>query len=153
MLTLSEVQDALPIGHKDTITQDMVDEINNLGNNPEIIEYIRENLTNFAQVLNGNRYRTADFVNAVIYVTHNMLIEESTLDSYKATLPKRYKEFIDSGRQQKEINGFIIAYNQNKLVNLVREKFMFYRWKNHILRDKLIYQSAINIKNEIKNKK
>ena len=57
MLTLKDVQESLPAGQKSVISQEMVDQLNNLSKDPEEARYIRENFISFTQVLQEGRFK------------------------------------------------------------------------------------------------
>lgn len=146
MLTLSMVQDSLPAGQKSHITQDMVNQLNNLSKDPEEARYIRENFINFTQVLQEGRFKLGDYVHAVMYVSFKVM-GKSNLDAYKATFPDRYAQMVSDGRQPKDIASYVAAYNKGKLVNLVYERSMIPTW----VLNQDIFQSAINVQYEIMN--
>jgi len=146
MLTLQEVQDSLPAGQKGVITQDMVNQLNNLSKDPEEARYIRENFVTFSQVLSEGRFKLGDYVRAVMYVSHKVM-GKSNLDAYKATFPDRYKQMIADGRQPKDIASYVAAYNKGKLVNMVYERAMIPTW----VLNQDMFQSALNTQYEIMN--
>lgn len=146
MLTLKEVQDSLPAGQKGHITQDMVNQLNNLSKDPEEARYIRDNFVSFSQVLSEGRFKLGDYVRAVMYVSHKVM-GKSNLDSYKSTFPDRYAQMVSDGRQPKDIASYVAAYNKGKLVNLIYERAMIPTW----VLNQDIFQSAINTQYEIMN--
>lgn len=146
MLTLEEVQDSLPAGQKGHITQDMVDQLNNLSKDPEEAKYIRENFITFSQVLQEGRFKLGDYVRAVMYVSHKVM-GKSNLEAYKATFPDRHKQMVADGRSGKDIASYVAAYNKGKLVNLVYERSMIPTW----VLNQDMFQSALNTQYEIMN--
>src|SRR6056297_283237 len=146
MLTLKEVQDSLPAGQKSHITQDMVNQLNNLSKDPEEARYIRENFISFSQVLSEGRFKLGDHVRAVMYVSHKVM-GKSNLEAYKATFPERHQQMIADGRQPKDIASYVAAYNKGKLVNMVYERAMIPTW----VLNQDMFQSALNTQYEIMN--
>lgn len=146
MLTLPEVQDSLPAGQKGHITQEMVNQLNNLSKDPEEARYIRENFISFSQVLSEGRFKLGDYVRAVMYVSHKVM-GKSNLDAYKSTFPERHKQMVADGRSGKDIASYVAAYNKGKLVNLVYERSMIPTW----VLNQDVWQSAINTQYEIMN--
>ena len=146
MLTLKEVQDSLPAGQKSHITQDMVNQLNNLSKDPEEARYIRENFISFSQVLSEGRFKLGDYVRAVMYVSHKVM-GKSNLDAYKSTFPDRYQQMVADGRQPKDIASYVAAYNKGKLVNLVYERAMIPTW----VLNQDMFQAALNTQYEIMN--
>lgn len=146
MLTLQEVQDSLPAGQKGHITQDMVNQLNNLSRDPEEARYIRENFVSFSQVLSEGRFKLGDYVRAVMYVSHKVM-GKSNLEAYKATFPERHQQMVADGRQPKDIASYVAAYNKGKLVNMVYERAMIPTW----VLNQDMFQSALNTQYEIMN--
>jgi len=146
MLTLEEVQNSLPVGQKNHITQNMVDQLNNLSKDPEEARYIRENFVSFSQVLSEGRFKLGDYVRAVMYVSHKVM-GKSNLEAYKATFPDRHQQMIADGRQPKDIASYVAAYNKGKLVNMVYERAMIPTW----VLNQDMFQSALNTQYEIMN--
>ena len=123
MLTLQEVQETLPISHRQNMTQAMVDQLNSLSADPEEARYIRENFITFSQVLQEGKFKVGDYVRAVMYVSHKVM-GKSNLQAWKATFPERYQSQIDSGKEAKDIASLVTAYNKGMLVNKVMERAM-----------------------------
>jgi len=146
MLTLKEVQDTLPAGQKGHISQEMVNQLNNLSKDPEEARYIRDNFVSFSQVLSEGRFKLGDYVRAVMYVSHKVM-GKSNLDAYKYTFPERYQQMVADGRQPKDIASYVAAYNKGKLVNLVYERAMIPTW----VLNQDMFQSALNVQYEIMN--
>lgn len=146
MLTLKEVQDALPVGSKSYITQDMVDQLNTLSRDPEEARYIRDNFISFSQVLQEGRFKLGEYVKAVIYVSHKVM-GKSNLDSYKETFPDRYRQLVAANKPAKDIASYVSAYNKGKLVNLVYERAMIPTW----VLNQDMFQQALNTQYEIMN--
>lgn len=146
MLTLQQVQDSLPVGLKNNVSQDMVDQLNNLSKDPEEARSIRENFITFTQVLSEGRFKLGDYVRAVIYVSYKVM-GRSNLDAYKAACPDRYDQMVQDGRQPKDIASYVTAFNKGKLVNLVYERAMIPTW----VLNQDMFQSALNTQYEIMN--
>ncbi len=146
MLTLKEVQDALPVGLKGNISQDQVNQLNALSNDPHEAKNIRENFITYAQVLQEGRFKLSDYVRAVMYVSHKVM-NKSNLEAYKQTFPDRYQDMIRSGKSTKDIASFVAAYNKGKLVNLIYERCMIPTW----VLNQDMFQDALNTQYEIMN--
>lgn len=144
MLTLEEVKDTLPVGHKSHITQDMVNQLNNLSKDPEEARYIRDNFVTFGHVLSEGKFKLGDYVRAVIYVSHKIM-GKSNLESYKATFPDRYTQMVADGKVPKDIASYVAAYNKGKLVNLVYERAMIPTW----VLNQDMFQAALNTQYDI----
>lgn len=146
MLTLNEVKESLPAGQRGHITQDMVDQLNALSNDPNEARAIRDNFISFSQVLAEGKFKLGDYVYAVMYVSHK-LMGKTNLESYKLTFPDRYNKMVADGKQTKEIASFVAAYNKNKLVNLVYERSIVPSW----VLNQDMFQNALNVNCEIMN--
>lgn len=138
MLTLGQVQEALPTNHRNNITQDMVNQLNSLSSDPEEARYIRDNFVTFSKVLQEGRFKVGDYVRAVMYVSHKVM-GKSNLESYKATFPERYKDMVDRNRQPKDIASIVTAYNKGQLVTKVMERAIVPSW----ILNQDMFQSAL----------
>lgn len=127
MLTLGQVQEALPANHRNNITQDMVNQLNSLSSDPDEARYIRDNFVTFSKVLQEGRFKVGDYVRAVMYVSHKVM-GKSNLESYKATFPDRYQDMVNRGRQPKDIASIVTAYNKGQLVTKVMERAIVPSW-------------------------
>lgn len=146
MLTLRQVQDALPAGNRNNITQDMVNQLNALSKDPEEARYIRDNFVSFSQVLQEGRYRVGDYVHAVMYVSHKVM-GKTNIEAYKATFPDRYAAMVNAGKPQKDIASIITAYNKGQLVTKVMERAIVPSW----ILNQDMFQSALNVQYELMN--
>ena len=144
MLTLGQVQESLPAGNRNNITQDMVNQLNALSNDPEEARYIRENFVSFSQVLQEGRFKVGDYVHAVMYVSHKVM-GKSNQDSYKATFPDRYAGMVNAGKAQKDISSIITAYNKGILVTKVMERAIVPSW----ILNQDMFQSALQTQHDL----
>lgn len=144
MLTLGEVQEALPANHRNNITQDMVNQLNALSSDPNEARYIRENFVTFSKVLQEGRFKVGDYVRAVMYVSHKVM-GKSNLEAYKATFPERYKDMVDRNRQPKDIASIVTAYNKGQLVTKVMERAIVPSW----ILNQDMFQAALQTQYEL----
>lgn len=144
MLTLGQVQESLPAGNRNNITQDMVNQLNALSTDPEEARYIRDNFISFSQVLQEGRFKVGDYVHAVMYVSHKVM-GKSNQDSYKATFPDRFASMISAGKPQKDIASIITAYNKGILVTKVMERAIVPSW----ILNQDMFQSALQTQHDL----
>lgn len=144
MLTLKEVQDQLPAGHRNNISQVMVDQLNMLSKDPEEARYIRENFVSFSQVLHEGKFKIGDYVRAVMYVSHKVM-GKSNLDSYKSTFPERYQQMVNAGKQGKDIASIVSAYNKGMLVSKVMERAIVPSW----VLNQSMFQEALQTQHDL----
>lgn len=146
MLTLKQVQESLPTNFRNNISEDMVDELNALSEDPEEARYMRENFVSFASVLQEGRYRIGDYVKAVMYVSRKIM-GQSNLQAYKDTFPERYQPMVDAQKPQKDIASIVTAYNKGQLVTKITERAMVPVW----LMNQDVVQEAINVQVALMN--
>lgn len=139
MLTKELVERAVPATLKSSITQQLVDRINNATTDPIVAENIRENFIHYTGVLRDGKFKTEDYLNAVMYVSFK-LMGDSNLEAYKKTFPLRYQDLLAKGTSSKDIAAYVAAHNKGKLVNLVFEQSAIPSW----VLNQHIYQEAIN---------
>lgn len=146
MLTLKEVQETLPANYKGNMTQDMVNQLNALSNDPEEARHIRENFVNFASVLSEGRFKMSDYVRAVMYVSHK-LMGKSNMSAYKETFPGRYAKMVAAGKPDNQISSIVSIYNKGLLVTEITQRAMVPTW----ILNQHHFQSAINVQATIMN--
>lgn len=146
-LTVDDVARALPANLKSTVTDELVDTLNNIAADPTVAEAIRNNFVSYTGVLRGEgRFKTEDYLRAVMYVSYK-LMGFTNKDAYLRTFPDRYKRMLTAGMPEKDINGMISAYARGKLVNLIMEQSLVPTW----VLNQDVYQKAINVQASIMN--
>ena len=144
MLTKELVEKAVPPTLKSSITQVLVDRINSCVADPVVAEQVRENFIHYTAVLRDGKFKTEDYLNAVMYVSFKLL-GNSNNEAYLKTFPDRYADLIARGVSTKDIAAYVAAYNKGKLVNLVFEQSAVPSW---VLNQNL-YQEALNTQYEL----
>lgn len=144
MLTVQQVAEALPPNLKTAATQALVDQINNAVSDPIVAEQVRNNFISYSKVLADGKFKTDDYLNAVMYVSYK-LMGHSNQDAYFKTFPQRHATLIAAGRTAKDISAYVAMYNKGKLVNLVYECSVIPSW----VLNQDAYQKAINTQVEL----
>lgn len=139
LLTLDQLKTALPVNLKRAASQSLLDRINTITNDPIIAEQVRDNFISYTSVLQDGKFKTEDYLNAVMYVSHK-LMGKSNQDAYAATFPKRWQQLLANGTSTKDISSYVSAYNKGKLVNLILEQTLVPSW----VLNQDAYQKAIN---------
>lgn len=139
-LTQEVLQKALPSSIKGRITEELVDTINQVLDDPDYAELYRENFLTYTAVLNDGKYRMNEYLNAVKYCTHK-LMGKTNIESYIVVFPDRYNAFVAKGYNQKEIHAQVSIYNKGKLVNAVMEQSIIPSW----IINQDLHQKAINV--------
>lgn len=139
VLTIQQVIQAMPPNLKNSVSQSLVDNLNNIASDPLLAESIRNNFISYTGVLKEGRFKAEDYLNAVMYVSYK-LMGHTNLDSYARTFPHRYATLVGKGTPTKDIAAYVVAYNKGKLVNLILEQTLV---PTYVL-NAHIYQEAIN---------
>lgn len=134
----------LPKQFKGTVTQEVVDEINNALSDPIANEAFKENLLSYTGVMRDGKFKIGDYLKAVKYVSFKLL-GSSNIDAYLKTFPDRHQEFIKNNTSAKDMSSYVAMYNKNKLVNLIFEQTII---PFHVLNSDL-YQKALNVQVEL----
>lgn len=138
------VERAVPATLKNSITQALVDRINNAVGDAIIDEEVQKNFINYTHVLKEGKFKTEDYLNAVMYVSFKMY-GLSNQDAYGRTFPLRYQNLMAQGLASKDIAAYVSAYHKGKLVNLILEQTLVPSW----VLNQHIYQEAINTQYEL----
>lgn len=144
MITKDQVELALPANLKSAATQQLVDKINNVVSDPIVAENVRENFLSYASVLKEGRFKTEDYLNAVVYVSHKVM-GLNNRDAYAKTFPARYAALVAKGIPDKDISAYVAAYHKGKLVNLIMEQTLVPTW----ILNQEIFQKAINVQADL----
>lgn len=144
VLTVEQFKVALPDKVKKSINQELIDKINATLADPDMYEAYRDNLLSYTKVMVDGRFKIADYVNAVKYVSHK-LMGDSNIAAYTKTFPDKYQRFVQNGVDAKDIASYVTAYNKSKLVNLIFEQTLV---PSYVLNQDL-YQKALNVQAEL----
>lgn len=144
MLTRDQVERSLPANLKSSATQALTDQINTIISDPVVAEDVRNNFVSYTSVMRDGKFKIADYLNAVVYVTHK-LMGYGNAEAYERTFPQRYAALLAGGKSSKDISSYVAAYHKNKLVNLIMEQTLI---PVHILNAE-IYQRAINVQADL----
>lgn len=139
MLTLDQVTRALPPSLKGSASQQLVDTINNVTGDPIIADQIRENFISYSGVLKEGRFKTEDYLSAVMYVSYK-LMGDSNQDAYFKAFPDRYQRLVAQGTSSKDMASYVSMYAKGKLVNLILEQSLV---PTHVL-NAHVFQQAVN---------
>lgn len=143
-LTIEEVKAVTPSKLRGTITQEFVDKINSLSNDPIVAKSIKDNFISYTHVLADGKYDVQEYLNAVKYISYK-LFGLSNFDAYVKTFPKRYTALQAKGVSISDIHNYVKAYNKTKLVNIIREQTLVPTW----VLNSDCYQEAINTQVEL----
>lgn len=145
-LTKQQVVNALPTNFKNSVTQELVDTINNVTQDQLLAESFRENFISYSGVMKDGKFKVHDYLNAVQYVTYKHM-GYSNKDAYFKTFPNRQAELVARGTSEKDISAYVSAYHRGKLVNLIMEQSLVPVW----IVNQDNYQKAINVQVELMN--
>lgn len=145
-LTKQQVVNALPSHFRNSVTQEMVDTINNVTQDQLLAESFRENFISYSGVMKEGKFKTMDYMSAVQYVTYKHM-GYSNKDAYFKTFPNRQAELVARGTSEKDISAYVSAYHRGKLVNLIMEQSLVPVW----IVNQDNYQKAINVQVELMN--
>lgn len=143
-IAIEELQAAMPKPYRKNLTQDMVDNINQMAMDPQLQEYYRDNLVSYASILLEGRYQMQNYIDAVRYVSFK-LFGDTNLLAFSKTFPKRYQCYLDRQVSAKAISSYVFAFNKTQLVQKIFEQTMI---PAHIYNAD-VFQKAINVQAEL----
>lgn len=144
LLTREQVEKALPANLKSAATQSLTDRINTIVADPIVADQIRENFIGYTSVLREGKFKTEDYLNAVMYVSWK-LMGYNNQEAYQRTFPVRYQTLLANGTSSKDIAAYVAAYHRNKLVGLIMEQSITPSW----VLNQDYYQKAINVQADL----
>lgn len=139
MLSVHDVASALPSHLKSAATQNLVDMVNNVSQDPDICEHVRENFVTYATVLKEGKFKVESYVDACSYVTYKMM-GYSNMEAYARTFPARYNQHRANGVSDKDISTYVSVYHRGRLVSMIMERAVMPAW----VLNQDVYQLAIN---------
>lgn len=140
MMTLDELKQSLPAASRNLASQDLLDRINTSMTDPQMVEMYKENLVDYVSVLQSGKFKTSSYVDAVRYVTFQLL-GHNNQDSWAYTFPDKYQDLVARGVSSKTISSYVSAYNSGKLVKQILEQSLVPFW----LANQRIRQEALNV--------
>ena len=143
-LTVEQFRQALPDKVKKSINQELIDQINTTLSDPDMYEAYRDNLLSYTKVMSDGRFKVAEYINAVKYVSHK-LMGCTNIEAYSKTFPDKIARFTAQGVAPKDIASYVTAYNKSKLVNLIMAQTLI---PSYVLNQDL-YQKALNVQAEL----
>ena len=130
---------ALPAHVRGNLTEEMVENLNNIVADDAYKEIFRENLLGYTTVIKEGKFKLQDYVNAVRYITYKAMGSKD-IDAYAKTFPDRYQRLVEEGTSNKAISAYASAYKKTKLVQTMFEQSMI---PVHIANAD-IFQAAVN---------
>jgi len=119
-LTLEYMQATLPKNHAKTITQETIDEINHLVEDPDYGKHFKESMITSASVLGGKEpWSFEEYMNATKYLSIKAL-GETDLNAYVKVFPERLQVRLDDGFDKTVCRGEAGRFNNSMLVNALR---------------------------------
>ena len=143
-LTIEQVQQALPKALKYSATEELVNTLNTISDDPAIADTIKNNFIGYGSVLADGKYKMSDYLSAVTYVTYK-LMDLSNQQAYSKTFPKRYASLMAKGCTEKDISSYVAMYHKGKLVQSILEQSMIPFW----LLNQDARQKALNVQVEL----
>jgi hypothetical protein len=143
-ITFEEFKDALPTHIRKNLQPELIDVINTAIADPEQLAVFRENVIGLTSALKDGKFKIADYLSAVKFVSHRLLGDNQTT-AWAKTFPQRYNDLIQRGIDRSEIGALTSRYGSSKLVILLMGQTMM---PTHILNAPL-YQKAINVQADL----
>lgn len=143
-LTIEQFKQALPDKVKKSVSQELIDKVNQTLADPELYEAYRENLLSYTKVMADGRFKVDGYISAVKYVSHK-LMGCSNIDAYTKTFPEKIVRFASQSVSSKDIASYVTAYNGSKLVNAIFAQTII---PSYVLNQDL-YQKALNVQADL----
>lgn len=144
MLSLDQFKQALPSQMRHAVSNELINNVNSALLDQESMEIYKENLLGFTSVLQQGKFKLANYISAVRYVSFKVM-GLSNKAAYIKAFPDKYQKFLQDGVTEKDIASYTSAYNKSKLVNLI---FAQAQIPTYILNAPL-FQKAINVQADL----
>lgn len=143
-ITKEQLIRAVPPKAKSSVTQEVVEDINLLLQDPVTREALKDNILGFTSVLKEGKFSLDSYINAVKFISYK-LMGNSNVQSYAMTFPERYQRMLDRGYAANTITAHVAMYNKTKLVVLLTEQTLI---PSYVLNQDL-YQKALNVQADL----
>jgi hypothetical protein len=140
LMTADELRDALPKHLIQGVSQQVLDNINDIIHDPDMMDHFKDNMLNYVKILSTGKYKITDYINAVHYVSFKLIGFNNT-EAYAKVFPDRYQRLLDMDKTPKQISSYVANYNSNELVNKIWEQTLI---PTHVL-NAHHFQQAINV--------
>jgi hypothetical protein len=122
MVTLDAVMDAIPPNFKGSVTQALVDKLNNLAKDCDVEDFtadtMRHNFVTYADILKEGKFKLTDYMNAVKFVSFCMM-NMTAFDAWCKTFPERHHALVKKGTSKKDMSSHVSMYKKGELVNML----------------------------------
>lgn len=122
-LTVDLVSGLVPKQYRNSVDQELVDELNRLSEDPEYGEEFKQNILTSTTVLGGpnSKWSLGMYVDAVKYFSLTAA-QMSQVDAYTIVFPDRLQRRLDRGETKDDMRGEAARYNSSDLVNKIRQQ-------------------------------
>lgn len=138
-LTVDQLKAVMPARQKGNITQNLVDELNQIMVEPEYREYYRNNFLGYMDILQDPNVRMVDYVKAVKYCSYR-LMGYTNQESWCRTFPERHQRLLADGKPETYLRSLVSIYNKGKTVQRIMEQAQIPTW----LLNADLFQKALN---------
>lgn len=142
MLTYEDIKPFKGMSKK--LTQEVVDEINQLLNDPDMVDIYKENFLQYGHVVREGKFSLVEYTNAIKFASHK-LCGLSNLDAYARVYPDRYNYYLARGKSKNDMAAIASVVNRSKLVTTILKQAHIPIW----LLNAHIFQQAVNVQAEI----
>lgn len=139
-VTKEQIAQILPPALRKSVNQKLVDQLNNIAQDPDLAEEMRQNFISYSKVLQEGRFKLEDYLNAVKFVSYK-LMGYNDQDAFFRAFPQRHQRLLAQGADPKTISAHVSMYKKGKLVNLIMEQAMVPVW----VLNQDAFQKAINV--------
>ena len=143
-LTRSQLNMALPMKMRSTVTDKILDNVNKIIDDEEYRDTYRDNFLSYSDVLTKGRWAIGDYISAVKFLSLKMRGSSNTL-AYAKTFPDRYDRLVRKGRSDHDMRGHVGAYAATSLVKKLLEQSLV----PHYILNQDMYQKALNTQAEL----
>lgn len=128
------------------IDQQYADDINNLINDPDTAEYVRDNMISAQEIARSGKYTFEQYINACKYATWKSM-GETNIGAFIKTFPDKYQDWLAQGKSDKEISRYVSGFNKTQCVAEVIKKvsISFYVQNIDIRQKALMVQAELMV--------
>lgn len=142
MLTVQELEKALPANSKALATTTLVNTINGIVTDPEVRDTYKKNVLGFAAVLQNPNVSMEDYLNAVAFVGYKHMGHTDEI-SWSLVFSQKYASLVAAGVKEQTIKGYVRAYVKNPTyIHILNQSYIPLYLANMDVQQKAVNQLA-----------
>ncbi|MCH9665499.1 MAG: hypothetical protein K0U41_06580 [Gammaproteobacteria bacterium] len=137
---VQSVIDSVPMSRRSAISEEYVEKLLSISDDPTLAEGIIRNFKTYATILKEGKYKMDHYLDAIKFISL-LNWNHTRKEAYEKTFPDTYKDWVARGLSNKEILSRVSSFFTGKLVQELIEQIDTPAWILHMPR----YHEAVEV--------